>query len=226
VKEAGGKVRIARNYLDEEPEKEGKGKAKVDAMEVDDDNKPEVVPLRLLKRSNEDQMNKLYKLLYPSIYRHFYPRIGDFDTHRNKLPDVIHWYLNEFIFPAYMRHQVIKLSASGQELGGDMLFSRRIGFSGTPSDLLPIELGRCGYEKGSDGKMMAYLTSPEIVSYEVVDEGWSVRGLLERIATADPPYHALIDTGALITGMSNFEVAEYLLAHGLYGYVSYFLSYK
>lgn len=99
-----------------------------------------------------------------------------------------------------------------------MLFSRRIGFSGTPSDLLPIELGRCGYEKGSDGKMMAYLTSPEIVSYEVVDEGWSVHGLLERIATADPPYHALIDTGALITGMSNFEVAQYLLAHGLYGY--------
>lgn len=134
------------------------------------------------------------------------------------MPDVIHWYLNEFIFPAYMRHQVIKLSASGQELGGDMLFSRRIGFSGTPSDLLPIELGRCGYEKGSDGKMMSYLTSPEIVSHEVVEEGWSVRGLLERIATADPPYHALIDTGALITGMSNFEVAEYLLAHGLYGY--------
>lgn len=137
---------------------------------------------------------------------------------RYKLPDVIHWYLNEFIFPAYMRHQVIKLSSSGQELGGDMLFSRRIGFSGTPSDLLPIELGRCGYEKGSDGKMMAYLTAPEIVSYEVVEEGWSVRGLLDHIATADPPYHALIDTGALITGMSNFEVAQYLLAHGLYGY--------
>lgn len=148
VKEAGGKVRIARNYLDEEENEKAKGKKKaVDAMEVDDE-KPEVVPLRLLKRSNEDQMNKLFRLLF-------------------KLPDVIHWYLNEFIFPAYMRHQVIKLSASGQELGGDMLFSRRIGFSGTPSDLLPIELGRCGYEKGSDGKMMAYMTSPEIVSYEV-----------------------------------------------------------
>ncbi len=32
---------------------------------------------------------------------------------------------------------------------------------------------------------------------------------------ADPPYHALIDTGALITGMSNKSAAEYLLKAGL-----------
>merc|ERR1719272_890458 len=37
--------------------------------------------------------------------------------------------------------------------------------------------------------------------------------LLQRIADGD--YHALIDTGALITGYSNFEVAEKLLALGL-----------
>jgi hypothetical protein len=62
VKEAGGKVRIARNYLDE-PEKSGRKGKEAEPMDVDDD-KPEVVPLRLLKRSNEDQMNKLFKLLY------------------------------------------------------------------------------------------------------------------------------------------------------------------
>jgi hypothetical protein len=38
---------------------------------------------------------------------------------------------------------------------------------------------------------------------------------LDKIAVADPPYHVLIDTGALITGMTNFEVAHYLLTHGL-----------
>jgi hypothetical protein len=32
---------------------------------------------------------------------------------------------------------------------------------------------------------------------------------------ADPPFHALIDTGALITGMSNKATAEYLLGAGL-----------
>jgi hypothetical protein len=34
---------------------------------------------------------------------------------------------------------------------------------------------------------------------------------------ADPPFHALIDTGALITGMSNKAAAEYLLKSGLEG---------
>jgi len=31
----------------------------------------------------------------------------------------------------------MKLSASGQELGGDLLFGRRLGFSGAPSTLSP-----------------------------------------------------------------------------------------
>jgi hypothetical protein len=38
---------------------------------------------------------------------------------------------------------------------------------------------------------------------------------LKRIATASPPYRALIDTGALITGFSNIQVAEKLLEYGL-----------
>jgi len=80
---------------------------------------------------------------------------------------------------------------------------------------MPIELGECGYEKGSDGLVLNYMTNPDIVSHEVIEEGWSVRSLLNTIAQANPPYHALIDTGALITGMNNYEVAAYLLDHGL-----------
>lgn len=75
------------------------------------DSSREVVPLRLLKRSNEDQMQKLFSLL---------------QNH----PDTIHFYLENFIFPAHMDSKVLKLSAAGQELGGEMLFKRRIGFSG------------------------------------------------------------------------------------------------
>eukprot|EP01087_Luapelamoeba_hula_P004848 TRINITY_DN1482_c0_g1_i1.p1 TRINITY_DN1482_c0_g1~~TRINITY_DN1482_c0_g1_i1.p1 ORF type:complete len:4317 (-),score=602.49 TRINITY_DN1482_c0_g1_i1:51-13001(-) len=192
VKEAGGHVKGSRNYA--AANEKGKDIAPMELDAEDDAN--EVVPLRLLKRSNEEQMNKLFQMLF-------------------KLPDLIHWYLNEFIFPAYMRHQVVKLSESGQALGGDMLFGRRIGFSGTPSDLMPIELGVCGYEKGSDGLILNYLTDPAIVSQEIIEEGWTVKSLLNEIARANPPYHALIDTGALITGMTNYEVAAYLLAHGL-----------
>ena len=121
----------------------------------------------------------------------------------------------QIIFPDVMRHQGLKISASGQELGGEMLFSRRLGFSGTPSDLLPLELGECTYEEGSDGKMVHFLTSPTVMSYEEVDDGWSVKLLLKKISTAPMyTYRALIDTGALITGLTNLEVARELMAEG------------
>ena len=124
---------------------EGKGKGKGEAEAV------EVVPLRLLKRSNEEQMKKLFQLI-------------------RTLPETIHYYLENFVFPAHMDNKITKLSAAGQELGGEMLFSKRIGFSGTPSDLLPVELGQCGYEKGSDGEMIHVLSSPDICSYEVLTQ--------------------------------------------------------
>lgn len=41
--------------------------------------------------------------------------------------------------------------------------------------------------------------------------------MLRLVATAEPPFHALIDTGALITGMSNLQVAKALLKYGLKG---------
>ena len=45
---------------------------------------------------------------------------------------------------------------------------------------------------------------------------WSVKGILDMIAQSnDPEYRALIDTGALITGYSNEEVARYLVDNGL-----------
>lgn len=60
----------------------------------------------------------------------------------HRLPHVVHYWLTKFVFPPTLRHQGMKLSASGQDIGGDMLFSKRVGFSGTPSDLIPIELGK------------------------------------------------------------------------------------
>ena len=43
-----------------------------------------------------------------------------------------------------------------------MLFSRRIAFSGTPSSLLPLEMGECVYQQGDDAKMLRTLTEPEV----------------------------------------------------------------
>ena len=164
---------------------------------VDNAGGTEVVQLKFLQKSNKEQMSKLFKLW----------RLE---------PLAIHYYLTKFIFPTYMLSQKIKLSASGQAVGGDMLVGRRAGFSGTPSDLLPKELGRCDYAVGDDGKMLSTMLDPAVASHELLTVDWSVQGILKRVATSVAPrYHALIDTGALITGFSNQEVAEYLLANGL-----------
>lgn len=83
-----------------------------------------------------------------------------------------------------------------------MIFRRRIGFSGTPSDLLPIELGKCDYEKGSDGQMLHVMTSLDVCSFEVIPPSWTPQSLLHRICTSElssdgPRFHALIDTGVV-----------------------------
>lgn len=107
-----------------------------------------------------------------------------------------------------MRSQHTKISASGQAVGGDMLFGRRVGFSGTPSDLLPLELGKCLYETGDDGRMLATVLDTQVASHERLPSGWSVELLLTRVATSsEPRFNALIDTGALITGYANRQVS-------------------
>jgi hypothetical protein len=160
------------------------------------DNDDLIWPLVLIDPRDKEQFGVLYPLL-------------------RQLPHTVMFYLTELIFPEVLAHQGMKLSTCGQELGGDILFGKRIGFSGTPSDILPRELGSCNYERGSDGKIVQYLTSPNVVSVTNMPSGWDVHFILDYIAKADPPVQALIDTGALITGMSNKGVAEYLLQAGL-----------
>ena len=49
-----------------------------------------------------------------------------------------------------------------------------------------------------------------------LQDDWSVQHILKRLAqSTSPRYNALIDTGALITGYSNEEVAAELLKLGL-----------
>ena len=138
-----------------------------------------------------------------------------------RLPSLVHHYLSSFVFPTCLLSQAFNLSASGQELGGAMLFSRRVGFSGTVSDLVPLELGECGYERGADGKVVNVLCSEAVVSWSV-KEDWTVLGLLDDVAAAasspSTRFHSLIDTGALITGLENAQVAAYLLQRGLAGF--------
>ena len=158
--------------------------------------KDDIWPLHLLDLKDEQHMGVTFNLL-------------------RDIPNVIQYYLDQFVFPLVMEHHHEKISASGQDLGGEMMFSRRVGFSGTPSDLLPEELGQCQYDEGVDGQILDFLTSDAICSSRLLESDWTVKKLLDTVATANPPFHVLLDCGALITGMSNFEVAKYLLNNGL-----------
>ncbi|KAL3658013.1 hypothetical protein V7S43_017055 [Phytophthora oleae] len=128
-----------------------------------------------------------------------------------KLAGVVYYYVRQHVFPSCMNFQKLKISACGHELGSNSLFAKRIGFSGTPSNLLPMDLGECYYEPRSDGSIFEALTNRRIVSIKR-KVNWTARSLLLDIAHAQPPVHALIDTGALITGFDNQEVAAFLLA--------------
>eukprot|EP01107_Rhizomastix_libera_P015447 TRINITY_DN5841_c0_g1_i1.p1 TRINITY_DN5841_c0_g1~~TRINITY_DN5841_c0_g1_i1.p1 ORF type:complete len:4156 (-),score=944.82 TRINITY_DN5841_c0_g1_i1:134-11092(-) len=150
-----------------------------------------VLPLALFQPTDQKQLSELFRIV-------------------KKLPCTIHYYLCQHVFPSCMNFQEIKISACGHELGSSILFGRRIGFSGTPSNLLPVDLGSCLYEHGSDGRIVSVLTSQRVVTSEIKND-WSAKSLLDDICSCKNVFHALIDTGALITGLSNEEVAQYLL---------------
>lgn len=149
---------------------------------------------------------------------------------RYHVPTIEH-FLRTVVYNTVTSHREAKISASAQELGSDTLFDVRFGFSGTANDLTPMAMGPCRFERGSEGRIIHVLTDPKVVSMAdlpgfsgatagegVADaEGWTVRGLLRAVARADPPYHALIDCGALVFGMDNEEVARFLLKEGLKG---------
>ena len=86
------------------------------------------------------------------------------------LPHVVQHYLEQLAFPLTMQHQAHKLSANGQDLGSSSLFGTRLGFSGTPSDLLPHDFGRCQYQRGDDAKMLSILTSTTVMSHSFVPQ--------------------------------------------------------
>ena len=68
--------------------------------------------------------------------------------------------------------------------------------------LLPVSLPL------SDGKIIHVLTNPAVTTSRVLADNWAPQSLLREIASAQPPPHALIDTGAFITNMDNEEVGS------------------
>lgn len=134
VQQAGGKIKGSRMAATA-----AEGTPSTQELSMEDERV--VVPLWLLKQSNDEQMTKLYELL-------------------RKLPACIHWLLEQVVFPSFMQHQLLKLSASGQELGGSMLFGRRIGFSGAHACQPPPPVRCCSLT-------LAMYSSPSCHRYAV-----------------------------------------------------------
>ncbi|KAK1937540.1 hypothetical protein X943_002698 [Babesia divergens] len=129
---------------------------------------------------------------------------------------VIEYFLCNVLFPAAMEHTTLQLTASAMELGSSMLFPIRLGFSGTPSQLLPVEMGKCHYSRGTDGMILKVLTDDTIVKGPtILPKGWNSETILDLVAKSPLKPLALIDTGALITSLSNLQVAQELLKRGL-----------
>ncbi|KAJ1458452.1 hypothetical protein M885DRAFT_614307 [Pelagophyceae sp. CCMP2097] len=165
--------------------------------EENDAELAEVWPLQLVDLDDASQVKPLFGLLQ-------FSQLAGRD------------YLWRRAFPETLALRPSKLAASGQELGGDAIFGARLGFSGTPNDLVPAELGLCVFEAATDGQVARTLADETIVGKHAVEAGWTPEALLEHIAlSAHAPggvqYSALIDAGALITGLSNLEVALKLL---------------
>ena len=79
---------------------------------------------------------------------------------------------------------------------------------------MPSDMGKCKFEPGSDGRILDTLTDSRVVFVKKIDSKWKSESLLRHIAKEET-FLALIDTGALITGYSNEQVARKLLDFGL-----------
>lgn len=131
--------------------------------EIPASNQDDIWPLQIVDLGDEELMNVLYDLL-------------------GGLPQVILHYLHNSVFPETMEFRESKLSASGQDVGGSILFPLRLGFSGTPSNLLPEELGKCRFALHDEAKILTTLTNPAIVSLRSLPDNWSVDSALDLIA--------------------------------------------
>ncbi|CAE7493479.1 unnamed protein product [Symbiodinium necroappetens] len=121
------------------------------------------------------------------------------------------YYLTREIFPKATPCQTKKLSACAQELASPSLFKVRLGFSGTPSNILPSSLPSVEFDGTTDGKTMAILSSPHLVQIHHLKSGWTPQSVLRYVANRRPRFCALIDTAALLCGLENEEVAKWLM---------------
>ena len=182
--------------------------------QVRDASKASLQQLEDEKRQAQERVDKCELLLerdLDKIHLHEDSQVQLLHAVLAKAPEVVVHYLRAHVFPRVLEHQHFKLAASGVDLGSKMLFGTRLGFSGTPSNLLPMDLRPCHFEPGSEAQVVRVSTDPSVMKVKEI-KYWSVKSIIKEVR--DGGYNALIDTGALITGFTNEEVCIEILRDG------------
>jgi hypothetical protein len=148
-----------------------------------------------------------------------YHNIVQIDTQDKKsvqqLYDILHnaarvvtYYINRCVFPVFLKLYPLKITSNAQDLAA-LIFKTTKGFSGTTHNYLsfphPLE---CNFQKCSDGQMLYLLGNPTNNKVSILTYNNNLDILRKLNSKSSLMF---IDSGALITGLSNFDVAKYLL---------------
>eukprot|EP00929_Paragymnodinium_shiwhaense_P070628 TRINITY_DN35771_c0_g2_i1.p1 TRINITY_DN35771_c0_g2~~TRINITY_DN35771_c0_g2_i1.p1 ORF type:complete len:2134 (+),score=468.58 TRINITY_DN35771_c0_g2_i1:176-6403(+) len=204
--EAAERRQVAKNVAAEAMAAAAKAGLHAGASEaaMHQDVRLEVKPLECVDLTDGDQLLELYFVLKGSA-------------------QAVKYLLEESVLRPHsdaLDGHASSMHVCGQELAGPQLFRQCFALSGTPNELLPLSMGQCIFAEADIGTVFQRLGDPNTVAVHTVGE-WSPQVLLDVIAMATDAgeqgskYHALIDCGALITGLSGAQVAEHLLVRGL-----------
>ncbi|CAF4664694.1 unnamed protein product [Rotaria sp. Silwood2] len=127
----------------------------------------------------------------------------------------IEYYLTNFTFPNDIKHYEKKLTGNAHTLAGE---GKTKGFSGTDdrNDTMPESVvpERLPSQRGTNGKMLHILSRKINNRYRSNMEISSTKELLNQVcqyAKQNEDCYVLIDAGAIIIEMSNFDVCKYLI---------------
>lgn len=127
---------------------------------------------------------------------------------------LIQYYLTNFTFPNDTKYYEKKLTGNAHSLAGE---GKTNGFSGTDdrNDTMPesVVSKRLASQVGTNGKMLHILSRKVNQKYET-NEAISTKHFLDQVCKYvqyNKDCYIFIDSGAMITEMSNLDVSKYLI---------------
>ncbi len=167
--------------------------------------------------TNADPVN------FPTWLKSFITLDLDSDQHRklatrylSRNTSLINYFLNTIVFPKKAKYYERKITGNAHTLAGE---GNTTGFSGTDDrkETMPATVVSCCLppQASINGKMLHIVTRVVNSTYRSLPRLSCVEDFLEAVAlyTHNMAHgcHALIDAGAMTAGMSNYQVAKFLL---------------